>query len=396
MRFVPAFLIVLLIAGCGADTGTRQVARAVIASMSPQSANRGEMDLQGHIYGSNLEGMTSVGLGDGVDIQLATIVSPSEISILFSVSPDAPPGPRAVTLYAPEGVFTLDGGFTVGDNRVPRASFTVSPPAGYRDTIFRFDASNSSDPDGAISTYRWDFGDRSSSNGRTLTHKFSSSGSFNVTLTVTDNRGAASAAERFVDVAASRPPEAQFTVTPSAGDLNTEFRFDASGSRDPDGRISAYSWNFNDGSTGSGKTVAHRFSRPGAFNVVLTVSDNSRLSGVAARSVRVDSSGGGGDDDDDDGGGGSGGSCDANNFNTNFFTVVAVAGNTITADQSFRECPGLCGEVRRPGGVGIREFVGDIVGISGPNITINTGSLPASTRPEAGERLNIVWRTCGS
>jgi hypothetical protein len=106
--------------------------------------------------------------------------------------------------------------------------------------------------------------------------------------------------------------------------------------------------------------------------------------------------GGGGDGGGGGGGGdGGGGSCDANNFNTNYFMVVAVSGNTITADQSFKECPGLCGEIRRPGGQGLREFVGDIVSINGANITISTGSLPESTRPEVGERLNIVWRGCG-
>lgn len=395
MRFFLTLLIFLLIAGCGADTGTRQVGRAVITSVSPQTANRGETDLEGRIYGTNLEGMTSVSLGDGVDIQQANILSPSEIYIFFSVSPDAAPGPRTVTIFAAEGVFTLDQAFVVGDNRIPKASFTVTPPSGYRSTVFRFDASKSEDPDGAISSYRWDFGDRNSATGKTLTHKFNGAGAFVVKLTVTDNRGAVSVAERFVDVAVSKPPEAQFAVTPASGDLTTVFRFDASGSRDPDGRIAGYSWNFNDGAAGAGQTTTHKFSRTGVFSVTLTVFDNSHLSSTVTRSVSVDSSGGG-DDDDGGGGGGGGGSCDANNFNTNYFMVMSVSGNTITADQSFRECPGLCGEVRRPGGAGIREFVGDIVTISGPNITINTGSLPASTRPEAGERLNIVWRSCGS
>ena len=59
------------------------------------------------------------------------------------------------------------------------------------DTSVTFDGSASSDRDGAISSYLWNFGD-SSANGTTAvaTHTYSAEGTYLVTLTVTDNTGA--------------------------------------------------------------------------------------------------------------------------------------------------------------------------------------------------------------
>lgn len=395
IRSTWILLALLLVFGCGGDTGVQHIGRLQVDAISPSVVHLGQNDIEGRIFGANLQGMSSVSFGDGVNIDQADVVNTNEISLHFSVSANAPSGPRMLTVYAAEGVFTFENVLNIDDNRVPSASFTVKPPSGFRTTIFEFDASRSDDMDGNVSSYHWKFGDGKSASGKSVTHKFGASGSFDVELTITDNRGATSTTARFVDVS-SQPPVAVFTVSPSSGPVDTNFSFNASQSHDPDGKIVSYTWDFGDGATGKGAVVSHRYTRSGAFTIRLTVVDDSQLASVGVHSVQVGSSGGGDDDDDGGGGGGGGGSCDANNFFTNFFNVISVSGNTIVADQEFRECPGLCGEVRRPGGDGIREFVGDIISIDGNSITISTGDLPASTRPEPGERLNIVWRSCGS
>ena len=53
--------------------------------------------------------------------------------------------------------------------------------------IITFDASSSSDPDGTVERYKWDFGDGNTATGMIVSHTYSSAGKYNVTLTVTDN-----------------------------------------------------------------------------------------------------------------------------------------------------------------------------------------------------------------
>ena len=95
-------------------------------------------------------------------------------------------------------------------NRAPVASFTYSPSSPLAGQPVSFDGSSSSDPDGRITSYSWDFnGDgRADATGVTATYTFSAAGSYRVTLTVTDNGGLSGTGAQTVQIRSGTPPPA--------------------------------------------------------------------------------------------------------------------------------------------------------------------------------------------
>jgi PKD repeat protein len=77
-------------------------------------------------------------------------------------------------------------------NVPPTAAFTISCVA----TRCNGDAAGSADPDGSLASYSWTFGDGAGGSGRTVVHDYPTTGSYVVTLTVTDNAGASATAIR--------------------------------------------------------------------------------------------------------------------------------------------------------------------------------------------------------
>ena len=64
-----------------------------------------------------------------------------------------------------------------------------------------FDGTGSGDPDGSVVAYEWDFGDGASAVDPTPSHSYAAAGSYEVTLTVTDNEGAVDTTTATVEVA---------------------------------------------------------------------------------------------------------------------------------------------------------------------------------------------------
>ncbi|MGM0575916.1 MAG: PKD domain-containing protein [Myxococcota bacterium] len=90
-------------------------------------------------------------------------------------------------------------GDTDGSNRAPRASFEATPRQGATPLEVRFDATASSDPDGQIITWEWDFGDGGADAGEVAWHTYTDPGSYEVVLTVTDDGGATATATARID-----------------------------------------------------------------------------------------------------------------------------------------------------------------------------------------------------
>ncbi len=172
----------------------------------------------------------------------------------------------------------------------PNAFFSLSPQSGVVPLTVVCDASGSSDPRGSITNYAWDFGDGATANGRVVSHQYLSVGSFQVTLTVTNDGGVSSSVSQSVNVTKPPPPPSpDFTFSPSTGTAPLTVAFDASGSRDSMSIIESYDWNFGDGATANERVpvVSHEFTQAGDFPVTLTVTNQRGISSLIIKNISI-------------------------------------------------------------------------------------------------------------
>lgn len=164
----------------------------------------------------------------------------------------------------------------------PTASFASSCP----DLSCSFDASASSDSDGSIVGYSWDFGDGGIDTIVNPDHTYTLEGDYTVLLTVTDDDGLTSSSQQELSVSIpNNPPSAVFTF--SCADLVCDF---ISTSSDTDGTIASHSWDFGDGGSDITSTPSYTYASVGSYSVQLTVTDNDGASSSASQSVTVSNS----------------------------------------------------------------------------------------------------------
>ena len=151
--------------------------------------------------------------------------------------------------------------------------------------LAQFDGNGSSDPDGTIESYQWNFGDGVTATGATATHAYSSKGTFTVTLTVTDDKGATgtdtlvASIVNYAPIANAGPDMKVIACEPAS--------FNGNGSSDPDGTIASYQWNFGDGKTANGIQASHAYKTAGVYSVTLTVTDNFGATATDTATVTV-------------------------------------------------------------------------------------------------------------
>ena len=95
-------------------------------------------------------------------------------------------------------------------------------------------------------------------------------------------------AAAFLLLPKNKPPVASLNVSPGGSGMAgvTNYQFDGSPSSDPNDDSLTYSWNFGDGSSGSGVNATHVYDSPGSYSVTLTVSDGKEQA-TTMRSVTV-------------------------------------------------------------------------------------------------------------
>ena len=183
-------------------------------------------------------------------------------------------------------------------NAVPVGAFTVRATIVEVGESLAFSAILSSDEDGIIAKFEWDFGDGGSATGESVTHTYTAAGQYTVVLRVTDDRGATATAQKLITVnpaddngggAGGADPVASFTATPLTGQSPLTVTFNASASVSPEAAITAYFWDFGDGTTGTGITTNHTYGPTvtTTYNVVLRVIDARNNEDTDTKSVTV-------------------------------------------------------------------------------------------------------------
>ena len=129
--------------------------------------------------------------------------------------------------------------------------------------------------DGIIKSYIWDFGDGKTGTGENAKHVYTDNGEYIAILSVIDDDGGIAIDTCKVTVNNVKPV-AMFLVTPSTGDVNTEFKF-SSTSFDTDGVIASFHWDFDDGTTSDQAETTHQYTESGTYTVSLVVTDDDGI-----------------------------------------------------------------------------------------------------------------------
>lgn len=157
------------------------------------------------------------------------------------------------------------------DKELGEAPFTVN-----------FDGSESTDSNGSISEFHWEFGDPSSAvnerTGVSVSHTFEKAGVYEVTLTIVDNNSERISTKQSIEVQEKNSGILpKISITPLSGEAPLKVDLNASGStHSQTGRsITKYTWDFGDGSDiGKTKITQHTYQKIGTYLVTLQLEDD--------------------------------------------------------------------------------------------------------------------------
>jgi PKD repeat protein len=174
-------------------------------------------------------------------------------------------------------------------NQLPVAKADANPQTGLAPLTVQFSAAGSTDADGKIESYSWDFGDGANGAGVTTSHIYTRKGTFEVTLTVKDNKGGTARDDITITVDENNPPVAKMTAAPRTGFAPLEVDFDGSESSDPDGDSLTHRWDFGDGEfeDDADELTSHTYTKEGTYTARLTVRDTKGAQNSAQVTITV-------------------------------------------------------------------------------------------------------------
>jgi PKD repeat protein len=148
----------------------------------------------------------------------------------------------------------------------PTAAFTANPMSGDAQLTVQFNDTSTGDP----TSWFWEFGDNEFSYDRNASHTYNDTGTYTVSLTVTNANGSDTATEpEYINVESPGivPLEAAFTANVTEGTAPLAVQFTDMSTGDP----TTWIWFFGDDGTSSEQHPEHTYTRPGIYTVSLTV-----------------------------------------------------------------------------------------------------------------------------
>ncbi|MEJ1222370.1 PKD domain-containing protein [Sediminicola sp. 1XM1-17] len=189
----------------------------------------------------------------------------------------------------PAGSSTIDFQWIIGEAGNPLAVASAIPLSGDVPLEVSFTGSDSTDDVGIVS-YAWDFKDGNTSTEADPLHIFTSAGTYDVTLTVTDGDGNTGSTTITIQVndPANEAPVAVATSDVSNGDAPLTVAFTGSNSTDDVG-VTSYLWDFGDaaGSTSTEADPSFVFTEANTYTITLTVTDGEGLTNSTTLEITV-------------------------------------------------------------------------------------------------------------
>ncbi|MGB0652949.1 MAG: PKD domain-containing protein [Thermoplasmatota archaeon] len=143
----------------------------------------------------------------------------------------------------------------------------------------------SSNTDGPIASWFWEFGDGATSTDQNPDHAYADSGDKNVCLTVTAWDGDTDTECRLLEVI-NLDPVADFTATPQPVTTNTDVTF-TDLSTDSDGSITSRFWTFGDLTASAAPAPVHQYADDGLYEACLEVTDDDGATDMHCETITV-------------------------------------------------------------------------------------------------------------
>lgn len=162
-----------------------------------------------------------------------------------------------------------------GWSQGPTADFTATPLSACVGEIINFTNTSSTNGGAAIQNYGWDFGDGNASNDESTTHSYSVSGTYTITLVVTNSLGEADAEVKPFYITILPSPTVSFTPLGLGCTVPLTLSFQ---NNSDSGSEYTYAWDFGNSNTSSAENPPDQtYTTVGNYTISLTVVNTSSL-----------------------------------------------------------------------------------------------------------------------